>query len=66
MVKSALQGIDWLAEIRDSRGISDEAERVTRRAVVNARKCGYPWRAIAEALGVTRQAATERYEKHCV
>lgn len=57
--------VDWLEEIRSCRGITADGERMTVRAVVNARKLGLPWRAIAEALGVSRQAATERYEKHC-
>lgn len=57
--------VDWLEEIRSCRGITADGERMTVRAVVNARKLGIPWAAIADALGISRQLAAYRYEKHC-
>jgi hypothetical protein len=57
--------VDWLEEIRSCSTLAADSERMTTRAVVNARKLGIPWAAIGEALGISRQLATYRYEKHC-
>ncbi len=51
----ALQTIARLVETRDA------ALAAIDDAVKAARAAGYTWEAIAEALGVTRQAARERY-----
>lgn len=58
--------VDWLEEIRQCKGVTKDAEKMTLRAIVNARKLGFSWYAIGDALGVSHQAAWERYSKHCV
>jgi len=37
------------------------AERLERKAIINAIKQGWSWSKIAEALGVTKQAAHKRH-----
>jgi len=44
-------------------GIRESAERVVIVAVQQARRDGTSWQAIGDALGVTRQAAFQRYGK---
>lgn len=39
----------------------EEAERWMRQSVADARAAGCSWTSIAEELGVTRQAATQRF-----
>jgi hypothetical protein len=40
---------------------SREVERLTELAVADCRAAGVPWTAIGEALGVSRQAAQQRF-----
>ncbi|WP_285039950.1 DUF3887 domain-containing protein [Plantibacter sp. lyk4-40-MEA-4] len=44
-------------------GVRESAERVVIAAVQQARRDGISWQAIGDALGVTRQAAFQRYGK---
>lgn len=39
------------------------ADKLERKAVIAAIKQGWTWAQVAEALGVTRQAAHKRYAK---
>lgn len=41
------------------------AEDDQRNAVIDCRKAGVPWSEIAERIGVTKQAAQQRYGPHC-
>ncbi len=50
--------IDALTELSD---LSTEVEAVLGRAVLGLRDCGYSWTEIGQRLGVTRQAAQQRW-----
>ena len=50
-----------LVALRALATIEAEARRVTAAMVVEARQAGHSWSRIAEALGVTRQAAQARF-----
>lgn len=50
-----------LAALAALRGVSDWATTQTRRGAGRARDTGSTWREIAEQLGVTAQAAQQRY-----
>ncbi len=45
----------------DARWIRDHAERLIASQVATLREQGVSWAAVAEILGVTRQAAQQRY-----
>ena len=49
------------AAIKDARGLIDDANWQLIRAVTLARRDGASWSDIATALGVTRQAAQQRF-----
>jgi hypothetical protein len=55
---------DWLNEIKECNDATLDGERLKIRAIIGARKAGVSWVKIAASLGVTRQAATERYGKY--
>lgn len=55
--------VDWIAEIRSCNEMAGQGEKLKIRAIINARKFGYPWEAIGAALGITRQGAVQRYGK---
>lgn len=59
-----LHTVDWLTELRELKSTTHEGEILIRKAVVNARRCGYPWTAIGEALGMSRQLAFYHYSKY--
>jgi hypothetical protein len=48
-----------LAAVAALRALVDELEALH---VDNARACGWSWQAIADALGVTRQAAHKKHQ----
>lgn len=50
--------LDWLAEERRR---YDAAEEQLREGVARARELSYTWDQIGKALGVTKQAAQQRY-----
>lgn len=50
-----------LVAIRALSTIELEARRVLSEMVVEARKAGHTWAQIAEAVGITRQAAQARF-----
>ena len=50
--------VDGLADLV---ALSDEVERSVREAVGGLRTCGYSWGEVAARVGVTRQAAQQRW-----
>ena len=50
-----------LAALGDVSLVADELDRMRRNLVAECRARGRPWAQIASALGVSRQAAWERY-----
>ena len=47
--------------IRALRRVSGEVETALQEAVRKARRAGYSWTEIGEALGMTKQSAWERF-----
>lgn len=54
----ALDVLDWVATAHQQ---ATDAERTLAAAVTRARQTGQPWSAIGTRLGVTRQAAQQRF-----
>ena len=56
---------DWESEpldgLREACRVSTALDKLTRESVQQAREAGHSWTQIGEALGVTKQAAWERY-----
>ncbi len=57
------RGDDVVSEIEHSLRIQSAADDIVRAVVQQARAHGTTWQAIGDALGVTRQAAFQRYGK---
>ncbi|WP_062436921.1 DUF3887 domain-containing protein [Herbidospora daliensis] len=56
-------GGDWADSIGHAMGMQAAADDVVRAVVQQARQSGATWQVIGDALGVTRQAAFQRYGK---
>ncbi|WP_326553340.1 DUF3887 domain-containing protein [Micromonospora sp. NBC_01813] len=56
-------GDDWAASIGRAVRIQAAADDVVRAAVQQARRNGATWQVVGDALGVSRQAAFQRYGK---
>ena len=54
---------EWATTIESAAALIDSAETLLRTTVQSARADGATWQAIGDALGVTRQAAFQRYGK---
>jgi predicted ArsR family transcriptional regulator len=54
-----------LSELRDAAGYRDLVERMINSAVFAARQEGATWAQIADALGVSHQAARKRFRALC-
>jgi predicted ArsR family transcriptional regulator len=54
-----------LSELADAAGYRDLAERMIEAAVFAARAEGATWAQIADALGVSHQAARKRFRALC-
>lgn len=54
---------DWTGSIQGAVGIQEAADKVVRAVVRQARDNGATWQIVGDALGVTRQAAFQRYGK---
>jgi hypothetical protein len=50
-----------LLEVAAARDACQQAAAALRRAVAQARQAGHPWSTVAAILGVTRQAAQQRF-----
>lgn len=57
------EGDDWAASIRHATSIQAAADDVVRAVVQQARQSGATWQVVGDALGVSRQAAFQRYGK---
>jgi len=55
------QPVDVLAWVADAHTELRATERVLTAAVARARQRGHPWAAIGERLGISRQAAQQRF-----
>jgi hypothetical protein len=47
--------------LRDLVALAEEVDRATDTAVAGLRRVGYSWTEIADRLGITRQAAQQRW-----
>lgn len=56
-------GDDWAGSIRHAVSIQASADDVVRAVVQQARHNGATWQVVGDALGVSRQAAFQRYGK---
>ncbi len=54
---------DWSGSIRHAVSIQAASEDVVRAVVQQARRDGATWQVVGDALGVSRQAAFQRYGK---
>ena len=54
--------VDALA---DMTGLATELDEAIAHAVIGLREAGYSWAEIAARLGVSRQAAQQRWGHHC-
>lgn len=62
-VGSPLTPPDYLDLVRRSQGVDALAEQVLRLCVQQSRDAGHTWQEIGDLLGVTRQAAFQRFGK---
>ena len=53
--------VDYLAELSRLKAVRGEVDGLIVKAVKGARRNGISWYKIGPALGITRQAATERF-----
>jgi hypothetical protein len=54
---------EWTAKIAEANQAATTTKAVMENVVIDARRAGMTWVAIAAALGVSRQAATERFNR---
>src|SRR4051794_19041977 len=54
---------DYLDLVRRSREVDTMAEQLLKRCVEQSRDAGHTWQEIGDLLGVTRQAAFQRFGK---
>ena len=62
-VGSPLASPAYLDLVRRAQGLDDLAEQVLRLCVQQSRDAGHTWQEIGDLLGVTRQAAFQRFGK---
>lgn len=62
-VGSSLASPAYLDLVRRAQGLDDLAEQVLRLCVQQSRDAGHTWQEIGDLLGVTRQAAFQRFGK---
>jgi DNA-directed RNA polymerase specialized sigma24 family protein len=66
-VQDAIRGgartSELLDDVQRAAAAIEEAQRELREAVSRAHRAGYSYGAIAETLGVSRQAARERFSR---
>src|SRR5579863_444512 len=61
--RSPLTSPDYLDLVRRAQGLDELAEQVLRLCVQQSRDAGHTWQEIGDLLGVTRQAAFQRFGK---
>jgi predicted ArsR family transcriptional regulator len=54
--------VDWLAEISRAHKLRNECESSLLKAIKGARKAGFPWQKIADAMGITQQGARQHWK----
>ena len=54
---------DWLAELKRLKDLKASTDDMILKAVKGARRDGLPWEGIGKSLGVTGQAAHEKFTK---
>lgn len=59
----AMSAVDPAEGLRAVRALQRLQERLEAVHVLNAREQGWSWQAIAEALGVSRQAVHQKYNR---
>lgn len=59
-----VETVDNLDDLRRLKALRENVEDMIVKAVKEARRRGISWYKIGPALGVSRQAAEERYKKH--
>jgi hypothetical protein len=62
-VTTAAAADDPATGLRAIRALRELADRLEAHQVANARSRGWSWQQIAEALGVTRQAAHKKHAR---
>jgi hypothetical protein len=61
VLEDAGDEIDYLRLVAGADVAAREGDRLLREAVFNARRAGHSWDAIGRVLGVSRQAAQQRF-----
>jgi hypothetical protein len=62
-VMAGIAGVDPAAGLDSVRALRRLQERLEAIQVANAREHGWSWQAIAAALGVSRQAVHQKYNR---
>lgn len=62
-VTAALGANDPSTGLRAVQALRSLAERLERHHVISARRAGWTWEQIGDALGVSRQAVHKRYRR---
>jgi DNA-directed RNA polymerase specialized sigma24 family protein len=60
---TAASGMDAEVGLRAAQALRKLAERLEALQVANARRQGWSWREIADALGVSKQAVHKKYAR---
>lgn len=58
----SLDGQGWLLAIKDAANAADQSQVQLRDIVAGARANSLSWKLIGETLGVSRQAAQQRFK----
>ena len=53
---------DWLFEITRANHLRNECDATLLIAIKGARKAGFPWQKIADAMGITQQGARQHWK----
>jgi DNA-binding transcriptional MerR regulator len=53
--------IDWLGRVAKAHVLRGDADVLLIQAIRAARKAGFPWAKIGQAMGMTQQGARQHY-----